>query len=328
LQANPPAAPAAAIDSGCAAAVELRGVTRRHGEILALDGLDLELGPGGCTALLGPNGAGKTTAVRLMLGLLQPDAGEVRIFGRDPRHPRARSRAGAMLQSARVPETLTVGEHLHLFSSYYPRSLPLQRLLRCAGVEGLEDRPFGQLSGGQQRRVLFAIALCGDPDLLVLDEPTAGLDVEARRRMWSELHALVAEGRTLLLTTHHLEEADALAGRIVVLHRGRVLADGTPGQIKGQVAGRRLRFQSTLELSALRELPHARLVHRHADGAEIYTDRPEPLLRALLERDPGLSGLEVAGAGLEEAFLALTEAGRDQRRLLAGTSEPGRPGGP
>jgi ABC-2 type transport system ATP-binding protein len=215
---------------------QFRGVTKSYGEIEALRGLDLSIKPGELVSLLGANGAGKTTAVRLLLGLAKPTSGQVRVFGGDPRDTASRARTGAVLQIARVPETLRVREHIHLFSSYYPNPLPLNEAIAAAGLEGLERRKYGQLSGGQQKRVLFALAICGNPDLLILDEPTAGLDVEARRSIWTQIRAFIARGRSVLLTTHYLAEAEALANRVVVIHRGIVVAEGTPREIKGDAA--------------------------------------------------------------------------------------------
>ncbi len=215
----------------------------------ALRGLDLTIGPGELVALLGANGAGKTTAVRTLLGLAKPTSGEVRVFGGDPRDARSRTRIGALLQISRVPETLHVREHIQLFSSYYPNPRPIDEVIAAAGLEGLEKRQFGKLSGGQQKRVLFALAICGNPDLLVLDEPTVGLDVEARRALWKQIRAFVGSGRSVLLTTHYLAEAEALANRVVVIHKGVVMAEGTPSEIKGDAATLEDAFIDLLEAS-------------------------------------------------------------------------------
>jgi ABC-2 type transport system ATP-binding protein len=210
----------------------LKGVTKNYGLHCALSSMNLRLEGGKVLALLGPNGAGKTTAVKLLLGLLKPSNGEVSVFGCNPRHAKTRERMGAMLQSSRMPETLKVREHVDLFSTYYPRPLKLTETLARAGLERLQNRFYSDLSGGEQRRLMFALAICGDPDLLFLDEPTTGLDIEARRGMWAQIRTLRSAGKTVLLTTHYLEEADQLADRIVVLKRGKIAADGTPDEIK------------------------------------------------------------------------------------------------
>lgn len=215
---------------------QLSRVSKRYGETVALNAIDLAIRPGELLALLGANGAGKTTAVRLLLGLAAPTSGEARVFGANPRDAASRTRVGAVLQVARVPETLRVREHIHLFSSYYPNPLPMAEVIEAAGLQGLENRKYGQLSGGQQKRVLFALAICGNPDLLILDEPTAGLDVEARRAIWKQVRAFIARGRSVLLTTHYLAEAEALANRVIVIHKGLVVAEGTPQEIKGNAA--------------------------------------------------------------------------------------------
>src|SRR6185312_2286446 len=178
--------------------------------------------PGETLELLGPNGAGKTTAIRLLLGLTAPTAGTARLFGKNPREARNRSRSGAMLQVADVPEMLTVSEHIELFSSYYPAPLPIAETTRAAGLDGLQNRRFGKLSGGQQQRVFFALAICGDPEILFLDEPTVGLDIEMRQVMWESIRGFVARGRSVLLTTHYLGEADALADRIALIQKGSI----------------------------------------------------------------------------------------------------------
>ncbi len=210
----------------------LQGTTKNYGSHCALSSMDLSMQSGQVLALLGPNGAGKTTTVKLLLGLLKQSSGQVSVLGGDPRQVKIRERMGAMLQTASVPETLRVREHIDLFSSYYPRPLKMSDVLARAGLERLENRFYSDLSGGEQRRLMFALAICGDPDLLFLDEPTTGLDIEARRGMWAQIRALRTAGKTVLLTTHYLEEADQLADRIVVLKRGKIAADGTAGEIK------------------------------------------------------------------------------------------------
>ena len=287
---------------------ELRWVKKCYGEVTALDAVNLALRPGQVTALLGPNGAGKTTAVKLLLGLLRADSGSAHLFGGDPTLAEARTRVGAMMQISGVPQSLRVGEHIDLFSSYYPAPLPLAEVLAQTGLAELADRPYGKLSGGEQQRLLFALAICGDPDLLFLDEPTVGLDVESRRAFWEQVRRLVGTGRTVLLTTHYLEEADALADRIVVLSAGRVVADGTPAEIKSQAAAQRIRCLSNLDPEVVAGWPQVRTVRHDQTRLEILTSEPEAVVRRLLDLDPDLSELEVTGAGLEEAFLDLTRA--------------------
>jgi ABC-2 type transport system ATP-binding protein len=285
----------------------LEGVNKNYGSIRALIGVDFRVHAGEVVALLGPNGAGKTTAVKLLLGLMQPNAGKVRVFGGDPTNPENRRRTGAMLQVGRVPETLRVREHIDLFSSYYEKPMAPAEILAAAGLEKLSDRKFGDLSGGQRQRVLFALAICGDPDLLFLDEPTVGLDVEARRMLWEEIRQLVSRGKTVLLTTHYLQEADALADRVAVINKGEIIAEGTPATIKAQTAGKRIRCVTQLSLNVLRQIPGVTEVKEDREAIEIHTGIAEPVVRELLLRDPTLSGLEVTSAGLEEAFLALTQ---------------------
>lgn len=294
---------------------ELRRAVKRYGAVTALAGIDFAVRPGEVVALLGPNGAGKTTAVQLLLGLIRPSSGEARLFGQDPRSTEARVRVGTMLQVSKVPETLKVREHVDLISSYYPRPLSSQEVMAAAGLEGLEERLFGRLSGGQRQRVLFALALCGDPDLLFLDEPTVGLDVEARRGLWTVIEGRAAEGRSVLLTTHYLEEADALADRIVLINQGRVIAEGTPAEIKARVVGRKIRCRTSLTLEEAAAVPGVRSARREGEITELFTNEADRAVRELLQRDPGLSGLEVQGADLEEAFFALT--GADQKEEVA-----------
>src|SRR5579864_9338341 len=285
----------------------LEGVNKNYGEVQALKGVNFRVRAGEVVALLGPNGAGKTTAVKLLLGLLQPNTGKVRVLGGNPTNPENRMRTGAMLQVGRVPETLRVREHIDLFSSYYQNPLPAAAVLAAAGLENLSERKFGDLSGGQRQRVLFALAICGNPDLLFLDEPTVGLDVEARRMLWEQIRQLVGRGKTVLLTTHYLQEADALADRVAVINKGEIIAEGTPSEIKAQTAGKRIRCITSLTIDMLRQIPGVTEVKEDREAFEIHTPEAEPVLRELLARDVNLSGLEVSAAGLEEAFLALTQ---------------------
>jgi ABC-2 type transport system ATP-binding protein len=289
------------------AAASMSKVNKNYGSVRALKNFNLQVQAGELTAVLGPNGAGKTTAIRLLLGLARPTSGRVSVFGGDPTTLVTHLRVGAMLQVGRVPETLRVREHIDLFSSYYARPLPITQTLAAAGIENLRDRQFGDLSGGQKQRVLFALAICGDPDLLFLDEPTAGLDVEARHLLWGEIRELVGRGKTVVLTTHYLEEADALAHRVVVINKGSIIAEGTPAEIKSRTAGKKIRCFTRLSAELVRALSGVVDVHNDRGAMLIHTSQPESVLRELLTRDLELTGIEVTGARLEEAFLALTQ---------------------
>jgi ABC-2 type transport system ATP-binding protein len=286
----------------------LHSATKRYGAVTALDNLSLSLYAGEIVALLGPNGAGKTTAVRLLLGLIAPTSGSVRVMDHDPRDSQTRTSIGAMLQITRVPETLRVRDHIDLFRSYYPHPLPAAEIIRLARLEGLENTFYGKLSGGQKQRVLFGLALAGDPSLVFLDEPTVGMDIESRRALWEQIRLLAARGKTILLTTHYLEEADALASRIVVLGKGKILAEGTPAEIKHRSTGRRIRCITQLDTDFIRALPSILSVNQDRDALLITAAETESVVRELLCADPTLHGLEISTAGLEDAFLALTNS--------------------
>jgi ABC-2 type transport system ATP-binding protein len=284
----------------------LVGAVKHYGSLTALDGLDLMLHRGELVALLGPNGAGKSTAIGLLLGLIRADAGRVELFGEEPQNLRARRRVGVMLQSAMLPQTLRVGELLRLTMSYYPMPRTLDECMALAGVGDLLARPYAKLSGGQQRRVQFAMALCGRPELLFLDEPTVGMDIDARQKLWTAIRRLVAEGCAVVLTTHYLEEAEALAQRVVVLAKGRVLSDGSVDALRSRVALTRIRCLSDLDEVAIARWTHVASAERDSGRLHIRTDAPESVLRRLLDADPLLSELEVVRAGLAEAFTELT----------------------
>jgi ABC-2 type transport system ATP-binding protein len=293
------------------ALAQLRGVAKAYGAVRALDGVDLELHGGELLALLGPNGAGKTTAIGLLLGLSRADAGEVRLFGMDPQRIEARRHIGVMLQDAALPPTLRVGELIRLTASYYPSPRGIAESAELAGVADLLRRPYGKLSGGQQRRVQFALALCGRPRLLFLDEPTVGMDIEARRKLWNAIRALVAEGVSIVLTTHYLEEAEALADRVCVLARGKVVSEGSVEALRARIALKRVWCATRLPLAEIASWPE--VADAHADGERLClsTERVEALVRRLLAQDAGLSALEVRAAGLAEAFTELTRDAND-----------------
>jgi ABC-2 type transport system ATP-binding protein len=284
----------------------LHQVSKAYGKVAALQNIDLALRRGELLALLGPNGAGKTTAIGLLLGLLRADAGAVELFGRDPQDIHARRNIGVMLQDASLPPTLRVGELIRLTASYYPAPRSVQESAELAGVSGLLQRSYGKLSGGQQRRVQFALALCGRPQLLFLDEPTVGMDIEARQKLWAAIRHLVAEGNAVVLTTHYLEEAEALADRVCVMARGRIISEGSVDALRARIALKRVWCATSLSLEHVAswdEVAEARV-----DGARLClsTEYPELLVRRLLSADLHLSALEVRAAGLAEAFTELT----------------------
>jgi ABC-2 type transport system ATP-binding protein len=284
----------------------LRAVHKHYDKVQALAAVDLDVRSGEVLAVLGANGAGKTTALGLLTGRISADGGQVELLGGDPREPSIRRGIGVMLQEGRLPETLRVAEHIALFSSYYPNPRPLDETLALAGLEDLRARRYDALSGGQQRRVQFAVAICGRPALLFVDEPTVGLDVEARRNFWSVLRRLRNEGTGIVLTTHYLEEADALADRVVLLAGGRVLAEDSPAGIKARAAGKRLRARSRLSLDVLRSWPEVRSAMLAEGVCELVSDDAEALLRRWLQADASLADVEVRALNLEEAFLSLT----------------------
>ncbi|MCD9032095.1 ABC transporter ATP-binding protein [Luteimonas sp. Y-2-2-4F] len=299
-------ATACPVPSAPAPLARLRGVRRRRGAVQALDGVDLDLPPGRLTALLGVNGAGKSTAIEVLLGLQPADAGEVALFGQPPQAQSVRERTGVMLQQAQLPERLTAGELLQLVRSYYPAPRSVADCIALAGLDGLLGRRYGRLSGGQQRRVQFALALCGRPRLLFLDEPTTGLDAGARAQVWRAIRELVDGGAAVLLTTHYLEEAEALADRVVVLDRGRVIAAGELAAVRGQVSQRRVACRCALAPETVAGWPGVRRAVREGGRLVAACDDAEALVRRLLDADPALAELEVTRAGLAEAFAAMT----------------------
>ena len=284
----------------------LDAVTKKFGSHLVLDGISLEIRAGEVTALLGPNGAGKTTAVGLLTGRLTPDSGKVDLFGLDPSRPLARARMGVMLQSAGLPDVLTVRELVTLQSGYYRNPREVSETIALAGLEGLEKRAAGKLSGGQQRRLHYALAICGQPDLLVLDEPTTGLDHEARRHLWTTVREEADSGAAVLLTTHYLEEADALADRILVIAEGRIVADDAPAGIKASVGGCTIRCRTALTGAHLAALPGVRSVARSGAAATLLVADAAAGARALLAADPALTDLTISAASLEEALANLS----------------------
>jgi ABC-2 type transport system ATP-binding protein len=288
----------------------MQGVTKRYGSTEALRGVDLRVHQGEIVSVLGPNGAGKTTAIAIMLGLREASSGEVSLFGMRPGSRAARSRVGAMLQDSGIPDALTVRELLGLFRRYYPYGLPVEELLDRADLRGKQNAQVRSLSGGQKQRLYFALAIAGDPDLVFLDEPTTAMDVETRRAFWEQVQGFAELGKTILFSTHHLEEADLVATRIVVIHEGRVLAEGTPREIKRLVADKTVRLKTDAPIDELRAAPgvqHAERADGHTNNhTVVYTHEPEALLATLFSAGRRVEDLTVTDTDLEAAFVSLT----------------------
>ncbi|MFF8947404.1 ABC transporter ATP-binding protein [Streptomyces sp. NPDC004009] len=285
-------------------------VTKTYGNVRAVDGLSLRLYPGETVALLGPNGAGKSTTLDLLLGLKHPDSGTVGLFGTSPREAIVAGRVGAMLQTGGLMDEVTVAELVKLACSLHPKPYRAADVLARAGITQIADRKVNKLSGGQAQRVRFALATAGDSDLIVLDEPTTGMDVSARQAFWATMREQADQGRTVLFATHYLEEADAIADRVLVLHRGRLLADGTAAEIKARAGARRISFdlEGSIDEAALRGLPSLTSFDVSGQTVRIQSADADATVHALYGLGVYPRNLEVAGLGLEQAFVAITEA--------------------
>jgi ABC-2 type transport system ATP-binding protein len=286
--------------------VVLDGVSRSFGTVHAVSGLTLRLQRGESVALLGPNGAGKTTTISLLLGLLTPDQGRVRLLGTDPADAVAAGRVGVMLQDGGLMRGVRVGELLDMLRRQYTSPLSLERVIDLAQLHGLRERLVHRLSGGETQRLRLAVALIGDPELLVLDEPTAAMDVEARRAFWAEMANQATRGRSVLFSTHYLEEADEHADRVLVLAAGRLMADGSPAAIKASVGTRAVRCTIDQGSGGLDRLPGVTSVREEGGRVELLSRDTDATLRALVAHYPGAHDIDVGGIGLEEAFLALS----------------------
>ena len=289
-----------------APAVRLRGVHKHFGDVHAVRGLDLEIRPGEIVAFLGPNGAGKTTTVDMALGLSRPTVGEVSVFGTDPRTAIAKGLVSAVMQTGGLLKELTVAETVRLTASLFADTRPVDEVLTRAGIADLGNRLVGKCSGGQQQRLRFAMALLSDPELLILDEPTAGMDVEGRRDFWSAIRADADSGRTVVFATHYLEEADAYADRIVLVRKGKIVADGTAAEVKALAAGRTVRAHFPgADREQLFAIPGADSIEVRGDSVLIHSTDTDAVARHLLTRTPA-TDLEIVSRGLEDAFIALT----------------------
>jgi len=301
-------------------AVGLTGVHKHFGSVQAVRGIDLDVASGEIVAFLGPNGAGKTSSIDIILGLSQPSAGEVSVYGMHPRQAIARGLVSAVMQTGGLLKDLTVSETAEYTASLFAQSRPVQEVLQRAGITDIADRRVGKCSGGEQQRLRFAMALLPDPELLVLDEPTTGMDVEGRRAFWAAIRQDAAAGRTVLFATHYLEEADAYADRIILLRHGQIVADGTAAQIKAMAAGRTVR--ATLpgaDEAALRAIPGADSVEVSGDTVRVHSSDSDAVARYLLT-STSARDLEITTRGIEDAFIALTSDDNTTASTITGAS--------
>src|ERR1700761_4049645 len=293
--------------SGTGPVVSFENVSKHYGSLKAVDGLSLELRGGETVALLGPNGAGKSTSLDMLLALRKPTSGKIRMFGSDPYHAVKSGQVGAMLQSGGLMPEVTVRELVTLCAGLHPRPIPVDTTLRQAGITDIANQRVDRLSGGQTQRVRFALAIVGECDLIVLDEPSTAMDVETRRTFWDNMKAEVAEGKTLLFATHYLEEADQAADRILVINKGRLLADGTPSEIKARAGAKRISFHlDRIDEPFLLGLPALVNVEVRHDLVQLQSSDSDRTLYALLDAGYRPREIEVSSLGLEQAFLAIT----------------------
>jgi ABC-2 type transport system ATP-binding protein len=294
------------------AAIQLTGVSKIFKGKPAVDNLTLSIQEGTVVALLGPNGAGKTTTVSMILGLQQPTKGTVKLLGADPREQKVRNRIGAMLQDVSVIDGLKVSESINLFRSYYEKPLALQYLLQVSNLESEKDKIASSLSGGQQRRLGFALALAGDPEVIFLDEPTVGMDVTSRQLFWDTVRAMAGRGRTIVLTTHYLDEADSVADRIVVINNGKLIADGTPSEIKAETTGRVISFVAgdSVTTERLLALPGVTDIEWSGRKVKLSSSNTDQLIAALIEKRFEMRDIEIQSGGLEDAFQALVQTAK------------------
>ena len=287
--------------------VSFENVSKHYGSLKAVDGLSLDLRKGETVALLGPNGAGKSTSLDMLLALRKPTSGKIKMFGSDPYHAVKSGQVGAMLQSGGLMPEVTVRELVTLVTGLHPRPVPVDTTLRRAGVAQIAEQRVDRLSGGQTQRVRFALAIVGDCDLIVLDEPTTAMDVETRRLFWASMKEEVAEGKTLLFATHYLEEADQAADRILVINRGRLLADGTPAEIKARAGAKQLSFRlGGVDEPFLLGLPGLVSLEIRNDVVHIQSRDSDATLYALLDAGYRPKEVEIGSLGLEQAFIAIT----------------------
>lgn len=286
--------------------LNVKALTKKYAKVTAIDSVSLSLGQSGVTAILGPNGAGKTTLIKCALGLVKKDSGDISVFGNKPGHIKARRRVGVMLQDTDLPDLLTGRELLILFASYYAKPLAIEDVISLTDTGSFIEKNYKKLSGGQKRRVQFGLAIIGNPDLLFLDEPTTGLDTDARKALWDTVRAFVAQGKTIILTTHYLEEADALADRIIVLGNGKIIADASADDIRNRMSGAVIRCQTSLPPASIARLDSYLGLEQVGRFMDIRTQDSAATLRQLLAQDDTLSDLTISRPRLEDAFSELT----------------------
>ena len=285
--------------------IEVLAATKQFGEVKALDKVSFELVRGEVLSILGPNGAGKTTLINALLGKTSLTDGKVTLFHSKPGEVAVKRKVGAMLQIADLPEQLTVKEHIQLFQSYYPQPLDYAEIISLAGLQKIENRRSKKLSGGEKQRLLFGLAICGNPEVLFLDEPTVGMDVQARKQIWQAISWLKQSNKSVILTTHYLEEADQLSDRILMLNQGRVIHQGTPEVIKSKTQTKKIICETSLPIEDLLELEAISQVEQFGRMVHLNSLDPVVSLRDLFKRTNDISNLEVKGTALEDAFVAL-----------------------
>lgn len=294
--------------------LSLNNVSKQFKDKVAVDQVSFSINKGEVVAILGPNGAGKTTTLLMMLGLLEQTSGDIKLFNENPKTKSVREKIGAMLQEVSVIDALKVSEVIQLFRSYYPKPLGLDELVQITGFQKDElKKRANKLSGGQKRRLAFALALAGNPDLLFFDEPTVGMDITSRKMFWNTVRALKEQGKTIIFTTHYLQEADDIAERILLFHKGSVVADGTPKEIKSRLSKQSVSFQSEqqIPLEELRNLSGVTDVFTKDHRTHVVAENTDLVLAYLFEKKLQISAVQIEQGRLDEAFEQLTEASKE-----------------
>ena len=286
-------------------AIQVEHVTKKFTNQVALDHISFNVQFGSVCVLLGPNGAGKSTLLNLLIGSMRPTSGDLSVLDNRPGSQVARRQTGVMLQISGIPQTLSVTEHISAFQSYYPQPLSLDEIVQKSQLEGLENKNYGTLSVGQKQRLHFALAICGRPSLLLLDEPSSSLDVHSRFHLWDQIDALKESGTTLVISTHDFQEAERLASQVIVLHKGKIILNGTPEDLRYQFAETRISITSSLEPNDLFKLPQVKRIERHGDTIELFVNEVENTIRFVLENDRSAGLIEIKRSTVEDAYLHL-----------------------